>query len=125
MFVAFPTHVGVEIQVEAIWAAEDAGVGSLQQVIPRTAGGTLIAATANARLALGRALLTTLLIVPEKSRRTLGYAHPGVILKLEEVMQTGNALLRSRTLASVVTTFRVAGANIVLTVFFLGLRLGH
>lgn len=65
-----------EIQVEAIRAGADAGVGSLHQVQPRPTGGTLIAATANARLAQGRAFLTALLIVPEESRRTLGHTHP-------------------------------------------------
>lgn len=65
-----------KVQVEAVETGADAVVGSLHQVQTRATGGALIAATADARLAQRRALLTALLIVPEKPRRTLGNARP-------------------------------------------------
>lgn len=82
-----------KVQVEAVETGADAVVGSLHQVQTRATGGTLIAATADARLAQRRALLTALLIVPEKPRRTLGNARPerGGKRKGERQTQTGRA----------------------------------
>lgn len=65
-----------KVQVEAVKTGADAVVGSLHQVQTRATGGTLIAATADARLAQRRALLTALLVVPKKPRRTLGNTRP-------------------------------------------------
>ncbi|KAL0186536.1 hypothetical protein M9458_018206, partial [Cirrhinus mrigala] len=59
------------VQVEAVRTGADAVVSSLHEVQTQTTGGALIAAAADARLAQRRALLTTLLIVPEKAGRTL------------------------------------------------------
>lgn len=86
-----------KVQVEAVRTGADAVVGSLHQVQTWAAGGTLIAAAADTRLTQRRALLTALLIVPEKPRRTLGYTRPkrqtdgGGKRKGERQTQTGRA----------------------------------
>ncbi len=65
-----------QVQVEAVRTGADAVVSSLHEVQTRTARWALITAAAHARLAERRALLTALLIVPEKASRALRYTHP-------------------------------------------------